>query len=65
MLPHTHLPSRASTENVISDVWVAWERISQKLIFWRHVEEVRVATRYFWMIKAFHGEIRSFYVGQS
>ena len=24
------------TENVISDVWVIWERISQKLIFWRH-----------------------------
>ena len=26
-----------SWKNVISDGWVTWERISQKLIFWRHV----------------------------
>ena len=32
-------------KNVISDVWVTWERISQNLIFWRHVEEVRMETR--------------------
>ena len=29
-------------DNVISDDWVTWKQISQKLIFWQHDREVRV-----------------------
>ena len=42
------------------------QQISQKLIFWRHVEEVRMEWQHgsFGLFKRFAGKIKSFYVGQ-
>ena len=32
-----------SVKYVLADVWLTWERICLKLIFWLHVEDERVA----------------------
>ena len=32
-----------SVKYILADVWLTWERICLKLIFWPQVEEIRVA----------------------
>ena len=47
-------------ENVISDVRVTWKRIGQRLIFWWHVEEIRIASSKFRINQASRGKMKSF-----